>query len=182
MFSRETLQLQLESPQFMQGTRRTQTICIDYFWLPQSWQAETMTPHFIEETIVGLATGKIVEPGGLVVLPFTPHVLWLVLRREQLINRHCDIECRAKGNTADLVLCTSTCELDKVKMKKIFEKDMDLQETLYLTHEQQAVEKHLKNMSMTAEATRTFLESRKKEGVDVASIRFIALKRHKKTQ
>jgi hypothetical protein len=151
-------------------------MCMDYFWLQKGWQQMNITESFITETVLGLAAENIIERGGMVVLPFTPHMLRLVLTHEPTLNEHCAIEHRATGNTSDLALCTTTCVLDKEKMASIFEKDLEWQETNYLTHGARAMEQHLKSVHLHAKV-KTFLESMETEKVVVDSIRFIALKR-----
>jgi hypothetical protein len=55
----------------------------------------------------------------MMVLPFTPHILGLVLKNEKLVNEHYEIEYRTGNETEDLVLYTTTSALDKGKMTAI---------------------------------------------------------------
>jgi hypothetical protein len=148
-------------------------ICVDYFWLPMgTWQEDNITQGFITNTIMGFAVDKLIEPGCMVVLPFTPHILGLVLSHEQQLRAHYDIEWRAAGNTSDLVLYTSTAGLDEKLMRNVFEKDLKWQEAQYITHAASATKKYLSNLHL-GKAAETFL---KNVDMDIASIRFIILR------
>jgi hypothetical protein len=154
-------------------------ICMDYFWIQQGWERTAITESFITATILGFATEHVIQAGCMVVLPFTPHMLRLVLGCQEQIKQHYDIEYRDRDNTSDLVLYNRTCELDKKKMLHVFEKDMDAQ-AKYVSHSAKSVEEHLHQIGKGPMA-KTFLQRVAKEDParSVDSIMFIVLKRQK---
>jgi hypothetical protein len=146
-------------------------IFVDYFWLQPGWQETRITRGIITNTIIGFATRNILKRGCMMVLPFTPHILGLVLKNEKLVNEHYEIEYRTGNETEDLVLYTTTSALDKEKMTAIFEKDLEGQDEEYLSHTVKDVKERLEDY-----LAKPFLRSLR---VDVASIRFIVLIRRK---
>jgi len=154
------------------GQHVFEQICLDYFWLQPGWQSSRMTDGMITTTIIDFAKKNLLRLGCKMVLPFTTHILGLVLQNKDLVNEYYEIQYRLNNKTDDLVLYTGTCSLDMKKMASIFEKDLEGQARQYLSHSNLSVKQSLAHDPKQRDS---FMALK----LDLLSVRFIVLKRRK---
>ena len=112
-------------------------ICLDYFWSPTSWQQDHWNVGLIDN-IIHFATEKIIQrnnempndsSNGSVVLPFTYHIVQLVLLRKDEIERHYNIKyLTTQNDMAFNLLWKSTITIDECAMVKYFDKELHQEE------------------------------------------------------
>ena len=112
-------------------------ICLDYFWSPTSWQQDHWNVGLIDN-IIRFATEKIIQrsdempndsSNGSVVLPFTYHIVQLVLLRKDEIERHYNIKyLTTQNDMAFNLLWKSTITIDECAMVKYFDKELHQEE------------------------------------------------------
>jgi hypothetical protein len=98
-------------------------VVLDYFWCPDAWAKEKWKSYFFHSTLPQLAKQGLLEVGGTIYLPFTPYVLDMATRYEDILKSNYVISAQYTDKLDQVSLWRGTEMCSDIEMLTIFQKD-----------------------------------------------------------
>lgn len=108
-------------------------IILDYFWIPQGWDASHWTKSFFEKTLVAFATENVLrERTGAIYLPFCLHCFKFIHICFDKLKQYFNVSFIRKKDLKKVSLWKGTQNIDAVAMQHFLGKHL-YQEEIYCT-------------------------------------------------